>query len=147
MPFGKEPEIAWLAALLLGEGTIQLSNRFVSITISNSDEGIIREASRILEPFANIKLYPDKREKLWKPCYTIHIMGGYSAKVEILEKLQPYLFGKKAEIASLAIELMRSRLDKQHKRNGKPNCGVRYDEFEKVRIECIKALNKKGVRV
>lgn len=144
--FGNDSEKAWLAALILGEGTIQINSRFVSISISNNDEGIINEAKRILADDATVKLYADKRDKLWKPCYVLHLWGGYQAKVEILKSLQPYLFGRKAEVARLAIELMESRLAKQVKRNGRPNNGVRYDSFEIARIEGIKSLNRKGVK-
>ena len=146
MPFGdRETDAAWLAALILGEGTIQLTHRFVSITISNSDVAIVEEAKRIIgHENCALKIYADKRSKLWRPCYTLHVWGGYEIKIALLSWLFPYLVGRKRELAGFAIQLMESRLAKKARRGGRTPNGVRYDLFEQMLIESVNALNRKG---
>lgn len=143
----QDTDAAWLAALILGEGTIQMNNRYVDITISNGDREILAQAERILDGNVSVRLIIDKRPKNWRPCYVLKLVGGYELKVDLLVRLLPYLVGRKRDVAKLALELIRSRLDKQRKRGGKPNHGVPYDEFEKVREEAIRRLNRKGVTV
>ena len=161
MPFGSlEADKAWLSALIVGEGSIAMyagrsgvrgRGGWVSIAITNTEKVILDEAQVILESLEIGSYYTTLRRSdgIRKPCYHLWISGGYDDKLKLLELLYPYLVGKKAEIAQLAILFMESRLKKFsiNLAKGKGPNGIRYSDYETSLVESIFTLNRKGVLV
>ena len=128
-----EPEIAWLAGILEGEGTLTMApqrtgkagdDRYlkiaVHISIYNTDAGIILKAAEIVEKMG---ISPHIKEREQKP---LQIEGrpGYLTKdslfivrirklreaLTFLEAIRPWLFGDKAKRADLILKFIRRRV-------------------------------------
>lgn len=128
-----EPEIAWLAGILEGEGTLTMApqhtgktgdDRYlkiaVCINIYNTDAGIIGKAVEVIEKMG---INPHLKEREQKP---LQMVGrpGYLNKdslftvrirklregLTFLEALRPWLFGDKAKRADLILKFIRRRL-------------------------------------
>jgi hypothetical protein len=137
-------KLAWLAGLWDGEGTITvfLTHREkgqekynASLILTNTDEKIISEATKILDELELrmhlFKRKPEKKE--WKSAYQLT-----TRKLEVVKKFCeifiPYLIGKKAQ-AELTLRFVNSRL------KGKCN---NYSEEEKTLCQQLKLLNRRG---
>src|SRR3990172_4941797 len=128
-------EIAWLAGIIEGEGSLSLSawNRSdshasknpkiaVTVKIYNTDAIIIRKCVEILN---KIGIHPHLKEREQKPM--LKLGGGeyksvdpiititvskLSVALKLLQTIQPYLFGSKSARADLMVRYLEQRLAK-----------------------------------
>ena len=109
-------ELAWLAGILDGEGSICLYKQSAggylisNIQITNSDDAILAEVERILQALSilyricnahSAKVYREKPNL--KPCYHIVLTRQLEQKA-LLEYLLPYIKGEKKLKALQLIE-------------------------------------------
>jgi len=154
----KNEQIAWLAGLWDGEGTITLTkvmdNWYVKkamrkngsikykpiCTVVNTNETIISEAIRILDE-NDIKLSISKARKekeYHTQCLVIQTQK-LSVIKRLLELLLPYLIGKKSQ-AELLLRYVNSRIENFKGKKGLKSYNGEEDKFEKD----IRTLNKRG---
>jgi len=125
-PQASKEEIAWLAALWLGEGSLIFHfNQSPYHTykyriklewqIVNTDIAIIVRCNSILRKIGiNPYWHVQKANKGTKNIYQLKF--GYFAKIKkVLTALLPYLVGRKEYLARLAIDLINSRIEKLKK--------------------------------
>jgi len=131
-----EGEIAWLAGIIEGEGTLCMSmwtrssyavdrrpKIGLQVKIYNSDAGIIRKAASILEVLA-VGFHLKEREmppmpkpggageyKPTAPMLTLTI-SNLSAVRHVLLAIRPWLFGEKAARADLMLQFLERRFAK-----------------------------------
>ena len=118
-----EADWGWLAGIIEGEGTICLrryngtssgSLYGAYIMITNTDRELIEKASRLCGGL-RIKLQrpPNKAKPPFimgrKPLYFVRTDNAKRV-LEILEKVFPYMAGRKREVAKLAIKFCRIRV-------------------------------------
>ena len=130
----KETEIAWLAGIIEGEGTISLScysrkdlsypKISVSVVLSNTDAGIVEQCVNVLDKI-DIPYHIKEREQ--KPI--VHKNGTYISKdsifvvslkgmaniFEFLKILTPYLYGDKKHRALVVMRFVAGRVAKQNR--------------------------------
>lgn len=153
-------ELAWLAGILDGEGSIGLakcaapksSTGYIitpSIQVSNRDKKIIAEVSRIFELIeakgsycTHTRFENDK----WADEFIIHD-SKHMDIIKILEAVKQYLISKTAQ-ADIVLAYCKSRLGKHQKRtvDSKGKFVKTYDGSELKFYEKIRPLNKKGKR-
>ncbi len=128
-----EMEIAWLAGIIEGEGTLMMGlwqreeNRKpkvgLQVKVYNSDAGIIRKCAEILESIA-IGFHLKEREM--PPVARPDGEGSYRANApmltltvsrldsvdRVLKAIRPYLFGEKAARADLMMSFLERRFAK-----------------------------------
>lgn len=146
-----EVELAYLAGLIDGEGTITLErtgNRRLSgvtglsphVVIANTNEAIIQYAVQL---FQRLGVNPHIKTQLkgygsrQKTCYWVG-MTGLTKSRKVLEPLLPYLVGKTAQ-ARLVLDFIYYR-GSTAEAKGKP-----YGTYEIGILEKIRALNFRGV--
>lgn len=98
----KETDIAWLAGIVDGEGSIMLNrlgdkmwpksgSHLCRVSISNTDEGILNEVKRILSEWLIFyTVAVNDYQKRNKPCCQIEVNRRMEAKF-LLEQILPYL--------------------------------------------------------
>lgn len=150
-PLAQETELAYLAGIIDGEGTITLewSGRRASksllpglrptVHIANTDENLIQyciDLLRKLKVKPQIKSQPAGYKTRQKRCYWLKIQG--LAKVKrILKPILPYLVAKELH-ARLLLEFV------QHRGDPRLAKGKRYGQVEKRILEKIRILNFRG---
>ena len=113
-------ELAWLAGILDGEGSIvmgfekkrRLFNPMVHIC--NTDAGIVAECQRILADLkcvVSIKLHPRSSSFGKRPLTRMQV-SSHASVARVLEALLPYLRSIKRARAEGMLEFVRSRLPK-----------------------------------
>src|SRR5258706_11247130 len=116
----EEVQLAWLAGIIDGEGTIGIYNRnktkthrVVNLTIVNSDEVILSKAKEIYEQyniFASKYTHNNKNPVGFiarKPCYVLTVRR-WDDFQKMIQLLIPYLIGNKKQVAEEALEYMKS---------------------------------------
>lgn len=104
-------DIAWLAGIIDGEGTVQIhlvresGYHQCKVNIVNTDEGILTEVKRILKEWLVFFTISKNNQPEHKPCYVIGINRQLEAKF-VLGKVLPYLKSVKKQKAELFIEFV-----------------------------------------
>lgn len=149
-----DTDIAWLAGIWDGEGTIGLNKvkkktpRGYEITarasLGNTDILMINKVQSILD-LTTIKhhtsLYKDKKYLNAKPIYRLAITN-YKNIIDFCTLLEPYLVTKKER--SLLVKKYCVYRQEQIRLNGNKNNGS-YDGSELTYYDSIKKLNMLGV--
>jgi len=125
-----ESEVAWLAGIIEGEGTLMLGawsrgaqnkQRKVSATIViyNTDDGIVKKCVEILrrmgmEPYIKEKmirgfLREDGTRSPDSPVTSVRI-DRFAYALKLLRTIRPWLFGMKSSRADLMIEFLAKRM-------------------------------------
>ncbi len=145
-------ELAYLAGLIDGEGTITLERTgkrrmsgvmglSPSVIVANTDDSLIQwtvTAFRRLGANPYIKTQtPSQKNKRRKPCYWVVVKSLTKSK-KILSAVKQYLIAKKSQ-ADLILEFIDIRGNSQLAK-GKP-----YGEREMMILDQIRALNYRGV--
>ena len=145
----KDVELAWLAGLWDGEGSITVfkhkeKNGTIklcpTLLIVNCDEKIIWEAKRLLDELGtsfHIHLTESKNDR-HKDRYQLNTRNCKYIKI-VLEALAPYLIGKKAQ-AQLVLQFV----DKRQDYNAPGGYRRRYDDEDHQLQEVIQGMNRKG---
>lgn len=162
-----EAEIAWLAGIIEGEGSIQLGAWKVNegdagknlrlrsyIIIYNTDAGIIRKAVDIIN---RMGINPYMSERPQKPMLKASGEGYYKSvepmlKVmvknlndidKLLTRLRPWLFGNKAPRADLMLEYVSKRKARIAAANGNYRVPYGMEEMEVI-DRFYRTLTRKG---
>jgi len=116
----KKVDVAWLAGIVDGEGSIictipyKRGYHLCRLTITNTDEGILSEARRILDEWLVVyRFKPIPASKLSKlPCFRIEVFR-HSELIFIFEKIMPYLKSVRKQKAQFMLHILRqnTRLD------------------------------------
>jgi len=147
-PHTTEKDLAYLAAIIDGEGTVTLERtgkRRMSgvmglspkVIVVNSNEAIVQHVTNL---FTKLGVKPHIKSQDRHPhrkMYWVTVQGLSKCK-KILSQLMPYLVGKIAQ-AQLLLEFIAYRGDSQMAK-GKP-----YGPVEQGILERIRALNFRGV--
>lgn len=133
-----EAEIAWLAGIIEGEGTLMMGiwqhngptrqpKVGLQVKIYNSDAGIIRKAASILE-LLTVGFHLKEREMppMLKPDGEGHYtpkapmltltVSKLAAVKDLLEKIRPWLFGEKSARADLMLQFLNKRFERTHEK-------------------------------
>ncbi|HDZ13365.1 hypothetical protein LCGC14_0643850 [marine sediment metagenome] len=145
-------ELAYLAGLIDGEGTITLERTgkrrmngvmglSPSVIVANTDTSIVQWVVTSFErigakPYIKTQT-PSQKNKRCKPCYWV-IVKSLTKSKKILTVVKQYLIAKRAQ-ADLILEFIQIRGDSQGAK-GKP-----YGEREMRILDQIRALNYRGV--
>ena len=150
-------ELAWLAGVIDGEGTINITkklgskkrarkdgtrkmNYWVFLQVTNTNEQLILKVIEIMKKLnANPYVWEKKDTDKWKKAYQLSLQRMVKVK-RVVEKINPYLIAKKRQ-AELVLKFIDSRLSKFQKGKGKTNP---YTEEEMKWINEIKRLNHRG---
>jgi hypothetical protein len=141
----KKTDLAWLAGLVDGEGSIGFySHKEVlkrkyhvvryrpTLHIANTDCLIINEAEHIVQSILSLKPLPKITYKMQnKPRYHVCFMIRVQDKsnvLKVLEAIEPYLIGKKAQ-AQLLINMLKHHVKR-----------ARYTRAELEVIDILKAM-------
>jgi hypothetical protein len=131
-----EPEIAWLAGIIEGEGTLMMSlwqhngpdrkpKVGLQVKVYNSDAGIIRKAVSLLEMLA-IGHHLKEREMppMAKPggdgvyAPTAPMLTVTISKLDcvyrVLKAIRPWIFGEKSARADLMLAFLEKRFERTH---------------------------------
>ena len=104
-------DIAWLAGIIDGEGSIiihlvrESGRHQCRVTIVNTDDGILSEAKRILGKWLIFFTIAKNNQPQHKSCYVIEINRRLEAKF-VLEKVLPYLKSIKKQKAEAFIDFV-----------------------------------------
>lgn len=143
-----EAQIGWLAGIVDGEGSIQITTngphlRATVIVLVNTNNALIQTASNLLtmagieNRIGNLSGGPAWRKE-WRPAWNVQIMKIDSMKA-FLSMISPYLVAKK-EQAEIAMQfLSRRRSYKPHSRGA-----VKTSREDLLLRERIQKLNKRG---
>jgi len=141
----KAVDLAWLAGLVDGEGTIGLYKYMCGkslvckprFQICTTSPRLVKRVLEILEPLG-FKLYVNQAEQRpqWKERYTI-VACKHETCEQIILMLYDYLVEKKPQ-ADLLLGYLRSR-------HGKLGNGKGYSEKELATVEALKETNFRGV--
>ena len=152
-------EIAWLAGLMEGEGSISMTvaknsqgdkpKLSFGIMLYNTDALIIKKAVEIMRLMG---FEPNIIEKTQKPMMKADGSGHYFSRdpmlvvrirtmtdiLSFLTKLRPYLFGQKSARADLIMQLIKRRLDARSKAigNSPRHNPVTEEDYELIRRYC-----------
>lgn len=147
-------ELAWLAGIMDGEGTIGLNKvkkktpkgYVVSprIAVANTDKLMIDKVCEILKRYGikhNVSTYKDKNIKSAKLVYKLGICS-FGNILSVCEKLLPFLVSKR-EKALLVVEYIKMRLKVLE------SCGINdsYDGRELEYYDKFRKLNKVGAKI
>jgi len=148
-PHMQEVEMAYLAGLIDGEGTITLErsgNRRLNgmmglspkVIVTDTDRAIVDATMTIMRrlgvnPYVKVQS-PAKRKKA---CFWVTVSGLSKCK-KVLEAVKPYLVGKLAQ-AQLVLDFVESRGNSQAAK------GQQYSEAELQILDKLRALNHRGV--
>lgn len=150
-------ELAWLAGIVDGEGTINITDKLTPqrrarkdgtrkrhyctfLQIANTNEDIILKVIEIMKKLnANPYVWEKAATDKWKKSYQVSLQR--MAKVKrVLEQIYPYLIAKRRQ-AELTLKFINSRLSKFDAGRGKNNP---YTQEEMEWINEIKRLNHRG---
>lgn len=115
-----EVDLAWLAGIWDGEGSVFIAKQVQSkrvqyratISMDNTDAGIISEAVRILNEIG-IQVHVSESLKKGSTKTVYRIASSNTLYVQkFIEKVSPYLKGEKKAKASLVMKFVLSRLEK-----------------------------------
>lgn len=150
-PHAQETELAYLAGIIDGEGTVTLewSGRRAkrslmpglrpTVHITNTDEILIQHCLNVLKKFnikPQIRSQPVGYKSRKKRCYWLKIQGLSRVK-KLLEPIKPFLIVKSAQ-AALLLEFINHRGDPRLAK------GKKYGQVEKGILDKIRALNLRG---
>lgn len=149
--------IAWLAGIIEGEGTLVLSawtrntrkdknpKIGLQVKVYNTDGGIIRKSIQIIDSLG-IKFYLSEREQkpMVKPGGEGHYSSPDSMMIltisrlqsvhDFLEIIRPWMFGNKAARADIMLRYLKNRFNKFETGGGGPrNTPYGEDDFALVR--------------
>lgn len=149
-PHALESELAYLAGIVDGEGTITLERSGIrrlngvmglspKVLVSNTDTAIIQFSINVMErmgvvPHVKCQLGTYKGRR--KTCYWLSVAGLAKTK-KVLVPLLPFLVGKQAQ-ARLLLDFIEYRGDPVLAK-GKP-----YGDYELGLLEKVRALNFRG---
>lgn len=144
----KDTELAWLAGLWDGEGSITIFTHVEkngakkicpTLLVVNTDQTIIAEAARLLDEMGTSFAVFERKNPSdkHKDCYQLSTRNMAYIKT-VLEAILPYLVGKKPQ-AQLVLRYVNKKLT-QRETNGRP----RYDENDYILQAETQALNKRG---
>ncbi|MFA6125437.1 hypothetical protein [Sphingomonas sp.] len=148
-----EAEVAWLAGIIEGDGTLSLSMSCrveraapkVSVTVKlyNTDGFVIKKAIEILDKMG-VRTYLNEREQ--KPMlkqgggeYTSRdsmltiTVNKMESSHRLLERIRPWLFGNKAARADLMTRYLIGRFDKFAKNGGYKQVALGQDDVDTVK--------------
>lgn len=148
----KDTELAYLAGLVDGEGSIGLSYQTAKPSwknkscnhvrpqvdvVANTNFELIRVVVKLLQGFSLsprvVSYGTDKRNARWKAAWKVYLVT-LDDKKKFLELIHPYLVGKKAQ-AEMVMEFL-SRRSSHHK--------VKTTQYERLLAERCQQLNQRG---
>ena len=148
-------ELAWLAGIIDGEGTINIiskpgsrkrkdgtrkRNYWTFLQIVNTNEILVLKVIEIMKKLnANPYVWEKQATDKWKKAYQLSLQRMSKVK-RVLEKIFPYLIAKRRQ-AEITLNFINSRLSKFQKGRGKCNP---YTEEEMEWINEIRRLNHRG---
>lgn len=151
----KETDLAWLAGIWDGEGSIMLYSRPVTesriqitpaLEVTNTDILIINKCRKLLEELGcNFTLMERKpKKKQHKLAFSLRTQNAFYIKI-FLEKIIPYLESVKKSYGETLLSFVSKRIEKAEKQ-GKVLKHLRYDseDYEFVRSSTTTREAPKG---
>ena len=113
-------DLAWLAGILEGEGTITLGKHKVRVSynpivsFSNTDEAIIREGQRIIAEIGSVPttLSVENSRIGKKPIWRVQVTS-FDGVERVLAAVLPYMKSAKCDKAALLLQFVRERQGKK----------------------------------
>lgn len=142
----QEKDLAWLAGIWEGEGSILLYSRPVNdkriqitpcVTMSNSDIVIVNECRKIIEQMGcnfSWREYKPKGKDTYKICYRISSAHYMNIKL-FLECITPYLRGAKKAYAETLLAFVTRRSEKSKTQLG----GLKHLPYDEEDYEFIRS--------
>lgn len=138
----KQTDLAWLAGLWEGEGSVMLYSRPVnekriqitpSLEITNTDVVIMNRVRKILEElgcnFSWIERKPRKANH--KLAYTLRTQNAFYIK-NVLEAIMPFMVGQKLAYGETLLSFVSRRIEKS-KEKGLKHTNYDEEDYEFVR--------------
>lgn len=142
----QDTDLAWLAGIWEGEGSILLYSRPVndkriqitpSVTMSNTDVFIVNKCRKIIDSLGcnfSWREYKPKGKDSYKVCYRLTSNNAENIKL-FLESILPYMHGAKKAYGETLLTFVSRRLDKAKNQVG----GVRHLPYDEEDYEFVRS--------
>lgn len=152
----QDTDLAWLAGIWEGEGSILLYSRPVNdkriqitplVTVTNTDVGIVNKARKIVEEMGcnfSWREYKPKGKASYLQCYKLSSAHAGNIKI-FLEHILPYMVGAKKAYGETLLAFVSRRVEKAREQNVVLK-HLKYDneDYEFLRSSTTARVTPKG---
>lgn len=142
----QDTDLAWLAGIWEGEGSILLYSRPVNdkriqitpcVTMTNTDVAIVNKARKIIEEMGcnfSWREYKPKGKESYKVCYKINSAHAGNIKI-FLENILPFMHGEKKAYGETLLAFVSRRVEKSKEQKG----GLKHLAYDDEDYEFIRS--------